>query len=275
MTSRLLPPGFEKAVAILRQSSSVVVFTGAGISAESGIPTFRDGGGLWDQFPVEEFGQWAGLWQTALRRPEELARYLVVRLEPMACARPNAAHRAIAEMEKFAQVTVVTQNIDGLHQEAGSRRVLEIHGCLLRVVWVIDRKLKTELTRSDLAEVAAKVRQLLDAGRISFRHLLSVVRPLFGFGLRGWYRPDVVLFGDAMAEPEWSQAVRAASQCDVVLSVGTSGQVFPAATIPWLAKSRGATWIHVDPKESAGDIWLPARAGEILPALIEEAWGRL
>lgn len=266
------PANVDEAARILRRAGSIVVFTGAGISAESGIPTFRDGGGLWDQFPVEEFGRWSGLLQVARRRPEELARYLVVRLEPIARAQPNPAHKAVSEMEKFAHVTVVTQNIDGLHQEAGSQRVFEIHGSLLRVVWAIDRKLKRALSRKDLADIVDKIRCLMAEGRISMRRILAAVRPFFGLGWRGWYRPDVVLFGDCMAEPEWTDALHAAESCEVVLSVGTSGQVFPAATIPWRAKSRGATWIHVDPKEPAGDLWLRGRAGEILPALVRAAW---
>ena len=115
----------------LRRAGKVVVFTGAGASAESGVPTFRDDAGFWQEFAPEEFAHWKGLLATALVRPRRLAEFVYAVLGPIAAAEPNAGHRAIASLEKHANVTVVTQNIDGLHQEAGSRRVLEVHGSLL------------------------------------------------------------------------------------------------------------------------------------------------
>ncbi|MCS7238184.1 MAG: hypothetical protein NZ899_07945 [Thermoguttaceae bacterium] len=266
----------EQAVAeaarLLRQARSVVVFSGAGISAESGIPTFRDSGGWWERFPVEQFGTWTGLLALARDRPRELAEYLVTRLRPVAEARPNPSHRAVRDMERFCRVTVVTQNIDGLHTEAGSSRVVEIHGSLLRVVWVVDRTVKAHLSRQELKAIVDKLGELCQTGRPSFRRLLLALQPIFGVGWRGLYRPDVVLFGDAMVEPEWTHALHAVRSCQVIVSVGTSGQVFPAAMLPMEAKRQGAAWIHVDPQEPAGDIWIKGRAGEILPLLVNKAW---
>ncbi len=260
------------AALLLREASRVVVFTGAGISAESGIPTFRDPGGFWERFPVEQFGTWTGLLELASKDPLQLAEYLILRLKPIALAVPNPAHHAVKAMENFCHVVVVTQNIDGLHSEAGSSRVLEIHGSLLRVVWAAERKLVRVISRAELRDLVEKLEQTVDSGRANTVRLLAILRPIFGMDFRGIYRPDVVLFGDAMAEPEWTQAVRAARECDLVLSVGTSGQVYPAALIPTEAKDHGAKWIHIDPSERAGDVWLQGRAGSLLPRLVEKAW---
>jgi len=119
------PDSLSVTASWLRSAHEVVVFTGAGVSAESGIPTFRDDGGFWRHFPVEEFASWRGLVRTAIRRPRRLAEFIHAVLHPIAAAKPNAAHRAIAAMEKHVGVTVVTQNIDNLHQEAGSTVVHE------------------------------------------------------------------------------------------------------------------------------------------------------
>src|SRR5580704_14259771 len=116
------------AVLALRKARNVVVFTGAGISAESGIPTFRDADGFWQRFPPEQFATWSGLLRTALTRPQLVAEFVLNVVEPVAKAAPNAAHRAVAELQKYAKTSVVTQNIDGLHQSAGSTHVHEIHG---------------------------------------------------------------------------------------------------------------------------------------------------
>ena len=129
------------AVLALRRAKRVVVFTGAGMSAESGIPTFRDSDGFWQRFPPEQFASWRGLLQTALTSPHSVAEFVLNVVEPIAKAAPNAGHRAVAGLDRRVKTTVVTQNIDGLHQSAGSQDVLEVHGSLLEVVDVSTRKL--------------------------------------------------------------------------------------------------------------------------------------
>jgi NAD-dependent deacetylase len=126
-------PSLSLAASWLRSAREVVVFTGAGVSAESGIPTFRDDEGFWQHFPVEEFATWRGLVRAAIRRPRRLAEFIHAVLHPIAVAKANAGHRAIAEMEKHVGVTVVTQNVDNLHQEAGSTIVHEVHGSLFEI----------------------------------------------------------------------------------------------------------------------------------------------
>src|SRR5262249_50413141 len=103
----------------LRKAKRVVVFTGAGISAESGIPTFRDSDGFWQRFPPERFASWSGLLQTALTNPRSVAEFVLNVIEPIAAAQPNAGHQAVAELARRVQTTVVTQNIDALHQASG------------------------------------------------------------------------------------------------------------------------------------------------------------
>lgn len=259
-----------KAAAHLRSAQRVVVFTGAGISAESGIPTFRDAGGLWTTFPPDQFGHMGGLMQVALNEPRRLVEFLFAVLQPIAAAEPNSGHLAIASLETHVPATVITQNIDGLHQDAGSRTVHEIHGSLLEIV---DRhgKHTRHLSRDDLRTLAESLQ------RARGRHLplpraMLALRKLFGIDLRGMHRPNIVLFGESLAEPAWSRAVDAASECDVMLLVGTSAEVFPAAMIPEYAASAGATVITVDPFPALGSIRLQGTATKILPLLIDTAF---
>jgi NAD-dependent deacetylase len=260
----------SEAAVWLRAARDVLVFTGAGVSAESGIATFRDDGGFWNRFPPEEFATWSGLTKTAAARPGELAEFLLALLEPIAQAAPNPGHRAIAELEKHTRVTVVTQNVDRLHQEAGSTAVHEIHGSLFEVVAKDGRPLRT-LTRSDLRAIIEGL-QRARASRLTLPRMLWSVQPLFGLGAGLLHRPRIVLFGDGMAEPDWSQAREAVQRCEVMLVVGTSELVYPAAMLPHDAKAAGAKVIRIDPEPGTADLWLSGTAGKVLPALLREAF---
>lgn len=127
------PRALAEAAIQLGRARRVVVFTGAGVSAESGIPTFRDAGGFWDRFPPEVFASWSGLRRVAVSQPRRVAEFLEALLDPIVRAVPNPAHRAIADLQRHAETVVVTQNVDGLHQAAGSRAVLEVHGSFYRL----------------------------------------------------------------------------------------------------------------------------------------------
>src|SRR5262245_20836454 len=140
------PDSLKQAAEQIRTARRLVVFTGAGVSAESGIPTFRDDDGFWQRFPPEQFARWDGLLQTAAVRPAQLAEFFQAVLEPIGTARPNAAHLTIANLERLTPVTVITQNVDGLHQAAGSSRVREVHGSFFQVVSLHGRAIRT-LTR--------------------------------------------------------------------------------------------------------------------------------
>lgn len=247
----------------------MVVFTGAGVSVESGIATFRDDGGFWDRFPPEQFAHTAGLVNALRNEPSRLAEFFYEVISPIAQARPNPAHRAIAAFEQSIPVIVVTQNVDGLHQMAGSSDVHEIHGSLLAVRSTLGGI--QHLTREDLQHVSEALQRAKSMA--SRRRLLWALRSLIGISYKGTYRPDVVMFGEALREPDWELAQRAVRECDVMLVVGTSGVVMPAAGLPSEARIRGARVINIDPfPPSAPGLWLRGKAGEVLPALLREAF---
>lgn len=254
----------------LRSSREVVVFSGAGASAESGIPTFRDTDGLWRDFPPEQFGTWGGLLKTAALRPRRLARFLLAVFEPIAAARPNAGHLAVAEMERYLPVTVVTQNIDALQQAAGSTIVREIHGSLFEIVTLRGRFVRL-VSRPRMVRMVESLRRAARSWAPLGR-LLWAIRPVLGLGRRGIHRPNVVLFGEAMSEPAWTLALEAARSCDCMITVGTSGLVMPAAMLPSEARSAGAVIITIDPVCGGGDFWLRGPSAEILPALVKAAF---
>lgn len=255
----------------LREARRVVVFTGAGVSAESGIPTFRDDGGFWTEFPPEIYATWKGILRAAAKEPRRLAAFVHAVIAPIAAAEPNAGHHAIAEIGRHKPVTVITQNIDRLHQLAGSTRVLEIHGSMYEVVSLNGQKTKRTLTQSQLKRIAERLRRA-KYGALSLARLLVAIRPIAGIGVTGAHRPNLVLFGDSLAEPDWSDALKAAKECDCLLTVGTSGLVLPAALIPAYAKDAGANVTTIDPGEGGGDIWLRGTAGDVLPRLVERAF---
>ncbi|MFO1096058.1 MAG: Sir2 family NAD-dependent protein deacetylase [Planctomycetaceae bacterium] len=259
------------AVLALRNARRVLIFTGAGVSAESGIPTFRDAGGFWTRFPPEKFATWDGLLRTALTHPRLLAEFVLNVVEPVAQAQFNAAHAAISQIGRHLPTTVVTQNIDGLHQAAGSPDVLEIHGSLLEVIDVGSGEIVHRFQREELTAMATSLRRYV-AGEQSLLSLLIQLRRQYPLDWRGRHRPNLVLFGDALAEPAWSRACTAVDDCDVLVSVGTSGAVYPAAMLPGRAAHHGATLISIDPQPVAG-CWLQGAAGEVLPTLVLDAFG--
>ncbi len=264
-------PSLPLAAAWLRSAREVVVFTGAGVSAESGIPTFRDDDGFWKEFPPEVFATWRGLVWSGVRYPQQLADFLYAVLQPIAAAKPNAGHAAIADLERHVGVTVVTQNIDNLHQEAGSTVVHEVHGTLFEIITRKGRFVRL-ISRRELLCMAATLDRARRGWFILARTLLAV-RPLAGIGLRGLQLPRVVLFGDAMAEPAWTRSLEAARRCDCLIQVGCSGAVLPAAMLPQEAKAGGARIITIDPTPSSGDIWLRGTSATKLPELVQAAFG--
>lgn len=237
----------------LRGARHVVVFTGAGVSAESGIPTFRDAlTGLWERFDAEELAT-----PEAFRRNPDLVwgwyewrRMLVMR------AQPNAAHRAIAELEgRVDRFTLVTQNVDDLHDRAGSRAPLRLHGSLFA-----PRCFECD----EPAPLAPGIPREPESGR-------RLAPPSCG-RCGGKVRPGVVWFGEALPEAAIARAFEAAGSCDVLLSVGTSSLVHPAAQVPWIAKRAGARVIQVNPNPTALDeiagLNLRLPAATALPALV-------
>jgi NAD-dependent deacetylase len=249
----------DRAADWIASARHVVVSTGAGMSKESGIPTFRDAlDGLWARYDPQELAT-----EAAFRRnPRRVWSWYAHRRRMIERCRPNPGHFALAELERMVpRLTLVTQNIDGLHAAAGSTDVVELHGSIRRV-------------------------KCLDAG-----HVLPGPPPEDGAGEdeeRGPppcpvcgspLRPDVVWFGEMLPEAAVERAWAAAGGCDVLLVVGTSGTVWPAAELPSVARNGGAKVIEVNPEESelttrAVDLFLHGGAGSVLPALVDAVRAR-
>jgi NAD-dependent deacetylase len=252
----------ERAAQILA-GGAVVAFTGAGVSAESGIPTFRDRGGVWDRYDPSLFGTWEGIAQAAMTRPDQLARFLSEIRRTFAAARPNAAHVALATLEGAGLVDgVITQNVDGLHQEAGSREVVEVHGSLRDRVCLVCGG-EEQVPREELLESLDRAVAALRGAFIpSFASLL----PRCG-ACGGPARPAFVAFGQAVRD--FSRAESMARGCRAMLVVGTSGEVEPAAGLVRAAREAGARIVEVGPGPTwnPADLRLDGRAGRILPQL--------
>ena len=240
----------------LRDAKHVVVFTGAGASAESGIPTFRDAlTGLWERFD-----------------PAQLATSQAYRSDPCLCwgwyewrrrkvdlAQPNDAHRAIAELVRHVpKLTVITQDVDNLHERAGSSAVIHLHGSLHSPRCIDCGLLYTSaLPTGAFPESGARV----EPPRCSACY--------------SYVRPGVVWFGEMLPEQAWSYALEAVEDCDFFLSVGTSGIVYPAAELPLRALRNGATVVHVNPVVcgvSSQQHFLEGSASHMLPTLLCRAF---
>lgn len=229
----------------LAKASRVTVLTGAGVSAESGVPTFRDAQtGLWAKYSPEELAT-----PSAFRRnPRLVWEWYEWRRKLVANAKPNPAHLALAAMEKrFEQFHLITQNVDGLHQRAGSTAVIELHG---------------NITRTKCFDEDTVVLNWPDTGDVPPKC------PNCG----GLLRPDVVWFEEAMPETEMNLATQASTNCDVFLSIGTSTVVYPAAALPFEALRSGAIVVEINPQPTSltpqTHYALQGKAGEIMPALL-------
>lgn len=258
----------EEAAALLAPGGAVA-FTGSGISAEAGIPTFRDPGGVWERFDPSEFGTWDGLMDLAMHRPEALAEFLGELRRVFASATPGPAHRALSLLEQAGFLdAVVTQNVDGLHQAAGSRRVVELHGSFARTVCLLCGG-RDEVGRE--AFLAGLDRALVGL-RSAFVPSLASLLPRCP-RCEGPARPDFVAFGEAVHD--FGSAEELVRACEVLLVVGTSGEVYPAAALPEEARRSGATVIEVSagPTDVRSDLRLRGRAGTILPALADRLLG--
>ena len=230
---------------LIRNATRVVVFTGAGISQESGIATFRSPDGIWAKFKPEELANINAF----MANPERVWQWYQYRRNVVTEAVPNPGHQAIVELEKIVgRVDVITQNVDGLHTRAGSSRVYELHGSLLKHR-CLDCQSSYEISGDEEGEPHC---------------------PICG----GLIRPGVVWFGEDLPEYEWERAVDATINCDLFLSVGTSTIVYPAAGLPFMAVREGKYVIEVNPERTEftryADLYLEGKAGEVLPMLVEE-----
>ncbi|GAB4471494.1 MAG: NAD-dependent deacylase [Anaerolineales bacterium] len=236
---------------ILRHAQRITALTGAGVSQESGLRTFRDAQtGLWAQYRPEDLATP----QAFERNPKLVWDWYAWRREKVTQAKPNPAHYALAELAKLVpQFTLITQNVDGLHQAAGSSQVIELHGNIRRV------------RCSVCAQIYSKWEQLTE----------EVPRCIKCYG---YLRPDVIWFGESLPAAEVEAAFEAARRCDLFCSMGTSAMVQPAASLAYLAQQKGAKIIEINaeptPLTPFADFVLQGKAGEILPALVKAAFSK-
>lgn len=241
----------ERAAELLARHGRTAVLTGAGVSVESGIPDFRSPEGLWTRFDPFEYATLEAFRAT----PRKVWRMLAEMEEVLGAARPNAGHLALARLEAEGIVEgIVTQNIDGLHQAAGSRAVVEFHGShrTLSCLACGERHTREEVSRRGVPPPC-------DCGAL--------------------LKPDVIFFGEEIPAEALRASTRLATRCRVLLVVGTSAEVAPASQIPWLAKQAGATIVEVNLAPSSitaavTDLFLEGAAGEVLPRLTEAALRR-
>jgi NAD-dependent deacetylase len=234
----------QKVKEILKRASHIAMLTGAGVSAESGVPTFRGAGGLWRNYRAEELATP----QAFARDPKLVWEFYNYRREMMSKVSPNPAHHAIAAIEQAAaQFTLITQNIDGLHAAAGSKNIIEIHGNIWRL-------------------------RCGKCGRGGEDRRVPVPYPPECTECSGMLRPDVVWFGESLDPNDIQNALEAANTCDVMLVVGTSAIVHPAASFAMYPKQRGVPLIEINleatPLSPMADYTIYGPAGEVMPGLI-------
>ncbi len=228
----------------LKSASSIAALTGAGISAESGLPTFRGPGGLWRTYRAEDLARP----ETFARDPKLVWEWYNWRRGVMARAQPNAGHTALAEIERRSKnFTLITQNVDGLHDRAGSRNILKVHGD----IWTV-RCCSCGNEREDRTDSIPNLPPQCSCGGVE--------------------RPGVVWFGESLPRGVWARAEKAARMAELFLVIGTSAVVYPAAGLVALAKSAGAKVVEINiaetPVSGIVDQSLRAPASEALPALL-------
>ncbi len=240
------PPIPSKLIETLRSARYVTVLTGSGVSAESRIPTFREAQtGLWAKYDPLELATP----EAFQRNPQLVWKWYEWRRGLVTEAQPNPGHLTLAELEqRIPQFTLITQNIDGLHQRAGSRNVIELHGNINRT-------------------------KCFNEGNIIESWPPTTKIPPRCPQCGGYLRPDVVWFGESLPQEALAVAMLAAGECDLFISIGTSALVQPAASLPLMALQNGIPTVEINPDSTPltnrVTYSLPGPAGQILPALVE------
>jgi len=232
---------FDNVSQKLKDSKKIVFVTGAGISQESGIPTFRGKDGHWRKYDPMKLASIDAFYDD----PKLVWEWYEDRRKNILAAKPNEGHFAISKMEKFKDVVVLTQNIDGLHQRSGSTNVLELHGSIIRIKCTVCNFSDNITENFELLPPKCECGNML--------------------------RPDVVWFGETLPQDVWKNAIKEARTCDVMIIAGTSLVVSPANTLPIYAKQNGATLIEVNPEKTVMsndmDLSIQTTSVEALPKM--------
>ena len=204
----------------LSNYANIVFFTGAGMSAESGVPTYRGQGGIWNEYKWEEYACQAAFEED----PQKVLEFHELRRQAVLDCKPHSGHYVITDVEsKYPRVSVITQNIDGMHQRAGTKNLIELHGSLWRLRCPIHGVFE------------------------------DIGRTYKSYGCEkcdNWLRPEITWFNDMLDQIVIDQAVTLISKCDLFISIGTSGVVWPAASYPQIAKGTGAYCVEINPEQS-------------------------
>jgi len=243
----------KKAAKELTKAKYVVALTGAGISVESGIPPFRGKGGLWEKFDPMKYASINGF----MENPGEVWEVLLKNMKNlMAKSKPNDAHKGLVQLEKTGKLkSIITQNVDGLHQKAGSQNVIEFHGTF---AWnyCIECSKRYKMEDIELDEIPPKCT------------------------CKGLLRPDCVFFGEQIPQQALIRSRAESEKCDIMLTIGTSATVQPAAMMPQIAKRSGSIIIEINPEPTpltdyVSDYFLKGQAGQIMNKLINEMKDRI
>jgi NAD-dependent deacetylase len=238
----------DEAVDLIKSVTGIVVFSGAGISAESGIPTFRGAGGMWQKYRAEELASY----EAFKKNPELVWEFYDYRRQIMAKTKPNNAHLFLSKMERmFDSFNIITQNIDGLHERAGSLNILELHGNIWRVRCEKEKRV-FEFRQNPVEPIPPRCKQCGDI-----------------------LRPDVVWFGEALDSDILNKSFELARKAELAIVIGTSSIVYPAAHIPLLTKENGGKILEINiettPLTDISDLFIKGKASLI----INEIFGKL
>lgn len=249
----------------LLKSKSAVAFTGAGASQESGIPTFRDPGGIWDRFDPVEVGTSAGLLSLLKRDPDTLRNFAQDLVKTLDKAEPNPSHLCLSYLEKKGILrSVITQNVDDLHQRAGSKNVIELHGNFYRFR-CLNCGFKEKKSKKYTID---KLKTLLEISEISIESIADILPKCKICG--GIMRPDVVMFGEPVQE--LSRSFFEAKISDLFIIIGTSGLVYPAALLPRIAKEQGVPVVEVNPQgpffDSLDNLFIKGPSGVVFEEVL-------
>lgn len=259
----------EEFLNLIKNSKYIVSFTGAGISTESGIPQFRGTKGLWKKYNPKIYGTLSGIVSQFFIFPKRVANFIYDFTYPILDSKPNISHLTLAKLENKGYIkTIITQNIDNLHQESGSENVIELHGNLYR--WKCKKcKKKETIEKEKLLKFIEKLKKL--KGR---KNLIKYIWEFIKCECGGRKRPEIVFFGELLPEHEFKKAEEESRKADLFIIIGTSGLVRPASDLPYIAKENGAKIIEINKEksyfENISDIKFVQSSGKVLKYIFEK-----